>query len=73
MPMKTASMLGAAGQGLFAALAAGTCAAAGHSATSDMQVLQRWKLGGPGGWDYSHSPMRQASIFSGAVRRTSTS
>jgi YVTN family beta-propeller protein len=51
MPMKTATMFGAAGLGLFAILLAGTCAAAAP-ATSDMQVLQRWKLGGAGGWDY---------------------
>src|SRR5580692_270280 len=51
MTMKTATMLGATGLGLFATLVAGTFAAAAP-ATSDMQVLQRWKLGGAGGWDY---------------------
>src|ERR1700675_3256258 len=38
-----------AGLGLLVAL----CATAGVApANSDPQVLQRWKLGGAGGWDY---------------------
>lgn len=43
--------LRAAGLGLLAALVTGTSAGAAP-AHSDMQVLQRWKLGGTGGWDY---------------------
>jgi YVTN family beta-propeller protein len=49
--MKTPTMLRATAVGLLATLAAGTFAAAAPAA-SDLQVLQRWKLGGAGGWDY---------------------
>lgn len=49
--MKTPTMLRATVVGLLAMLAAGTFAAAAPAA-SDLQVLQRWKLGGAGGWDY---------------------
>ncbi len=49
--MKTPTMLRATALGLLALLAAGTFAAAAPTA-SDLQVLQRWKLGGAGGWDY---------------------
>ena len=37
--------------GLLVALAAGASAAAAP-ANSDLQVVQRWKVGGAGGWDY---------------------
>lgn len=40
-----------AGLGLLAGLAAGAAAAA-ESAPEKMSVLQQWKLGGQGGWDY---------------------
>ncbi|MGB6307451.1 MAG: hypothetical protein WBF89_06620 [Steroidobacteraceae bacterium] len=51
MDVKTPMTLRAIGLGLFATLA--TAAAAGSaSGASDMRVLQRWTLGGTGGWDY---------------------
>jgi YVTN family beta-propeller protein len=49
MLVKTATILCAAGLGL--ALVAGT-APASAPAGSNLEVLQRWKLGGAGGWDY---------------------
>jgi YVTN family beta-propeller protein len=65
MRVKFTTTLRSAGLGLLAAIAAGAAAgatagaAAGAAATggaasgvSDMQVLERWKLGGAGGWDY---------------------
>ena len=51
MLLRTATMLRAAALGLIATLAAGT-AAASTPADAGMKVLQRWKLGGTGGWDY---------------------
>jgi YVTN family beta-propeller protein len=45
------TLFGAAGLGLLAALLAGTAIGA-PAANSDLQVLQRWKVGGAGGWDY---------------------
>ena len=51
MLIKTTTILRAAGLGLIVALVAGT-AAASTPADSNMKVLQRWKLGGTGGWDY---------------------
>lgn len=51
MLIKTTTILRAAGLGLIVALVAGT-AAASTPADSNMKVLQRWKLGGTGSWDY---------------------
>jgi YVTN family beta-propeller protein len=45
------TLFGAAGLGLLGALVAGSAVAA-PAANSDLQVLQRWKVGGAGGWDY---------------------
>jgi YVTN family beta-propeller protein len=50
MRVKFATIIRSAGLGLIAALVAGTAASA--PANSDLQVLQRWKVGGAGGWDY---------------------
>jgi YVTN family beta-propeller protein len=51
MLVKTAIILRAAGLGLIVALGAGT-AAGSTPADSNMKILERWKLGGAGGWDY---------------------
>ena len=51
MRVTSNSLLGAAGLGLLAALVAGTAVSA-PAANSDLQVLQHWKVGGAGGWDY---------------------
>ncbi len=51
MLVTTATMLRAAALSLIVTLAAGT-AAASTPADAGMKVLQRWKLGGTGGWDY---------------------
>ncbi|HEV7612866.1 MAG TPA: YncE family protein [Steroidobacteraceae bacterium] len=60
MRVKFTTIRRSAGLGLLVAIvagaaagaAAGAGAAGSASAVSDMQVLQRWKLGGAGGWDY---------------------
>jgi YVTN family beta-propeller protein len=44
------NLLRCAGLGALAAFAAGAAGSAG--ASPDLQVLQRWKVGGAGGWDY---------------------
>jgi YVTN family beta-propeller protein len=51
MRVKITTILRSAGLGLLVALVAGTTAGSA-AAVSDMQVLQRWKLGGAGRWDY---------------------
>jgi YVTN family beta-propeller protein len=51
MRVTSNTLLGTAGLGLLAALVAGMALAA-PAANSDLQVLQRWKVGGAGGWDY---------------------
>ena len=62
MAVKTPMTLRAIGLGLFATLA--TAAAAGSApGASDMRVLQRWKLGGAGGWDYLTSMHRVSICF----------
>ena len=50
MRVKFATIIHSAGLGLIAALVAGTAGSA--PANSDLQVLQRWKVGGAGTWDY---------------------
>jgi YVTN family beta-propeller protein len=50
MRVKFAMIIRSAGLGLVAALVAGTAGSA--PANSDLQVLQRWKVGGAGTWDY---------------------
>jgi YVTN family beta-propeller protein len=50
MRVKFTTIIRSAGLGLVAALVAGTAGPA--PANSDLQVLQRWKVGGAGGWDY---------------------
>ena len=50
MRVKFATIIRSAGLGLIAALVAGTAGSA--PANSDLQVLQRWKVGGAGTWDY---------------------
>jgi YVTN family beta-propeller protein len=45
------TLFGAAGLGLLAALVAGSAVCA-PVADSGLQVQQRWKVGGAGGWDY---------------------
>jgi YVTN family beta-propeller protein len=50
MRVKFATIIRSAGLGLVAALVAG--AAGSAPANSDLQVLQRWKVGGAGTWDY---------------------
>jgi YVTN family beta-propeller protein len=61
MRVKSTTILRSAGLALLVAFAAGAAAgttareaatAASSPASSDMQVLQRWKLAGAGGWDY---------------------
>jgi YVTN family beta-propeller protein len=50
MRVKFATIVRSAGLALVAALVAGTAGSA--PANSDLQVLQRWKVGGAGTWDY---------------------
>jgi YVTN family beta-propeller protein len=50
MRVKFATIIRSAGLALVAALVAGTAGSA--PANSDLQVLQRWKVGGAGAWDY---------------------
>jgi YVTN family beta-propeller protein len=50
MRVKFPTIIRSAGLGLIAALVAGTAGSA--PANSDLQVLQRWKVGGAGTWDY---------------------
>jgi YVTN family beta-propeller protein len=50
MRVKFATIIRSAGLSLVAALVAGTAGSA--PANSDLQVLQRWKVGGAGTWDY---------------------
>ena len=50
MRVKFATIIRSAGLALIAALVAGTAGSA--PANSDLQVLQRWKVGGAGTWDY---------------------
>ena len=50
MRVKFATIIRSAGLGLIAALVAGTAGSA--PVNSDLQVLQRWKVGGAGTWDY---------------------
>ena len=50
MRVKFATIIRSAGLGLVAALVAGTSGSA--PANSGLQVLQRWKVGGAGTWDY---------------------
>ena len=50
MRVKFATIIRSAGLGLVAALVAGTSGSA--PANSGLQVLQRWKVGGAGSWDY---------------------
>jgi len=50
MRVKFAAIIRSAGLALVAALVAGTAGSA--PANSDLQVLQRWKVGGAGTWDY---------------------
>ena len=45
------TVFGAAGLGLLASLVAGSAVCA-PAADSGLQVQQRWKVGGAGGWDY---------------------
>ena len=42
----------ALGLSCLVSLAAGVLAEPAHTADSRMEVVQRWKLGGSGGWDY---------------------
>jgi YVTN family beta-propeller protein len=51
MRLKFTAILRSAGLGLLVALVMGSTAGSAPAAP-DMQVLQRWKLGGAGGWDY---------------------
>ena len=51
MRVKNTTMLRGVGLGLLVALAAGATPGSAF-ADSGMQVLQRWKLGGVGSWDY---------------------
>jgi YVTN family beta-propeller protein len=45
-------IIGLIGQGVLLALGSGGAAAAAAPAAQDLEVLQHWKLGGVGGWDY---------------------